>query len=387
MSGITSTGFETKDLATVLQELETAERGLIRSDFVSTSTSVGGILNGIFGSKVAELWAVGQAAYASLDPGTATDQQLENIGALRGVSRQAATASTVIQSFVGTPATVIPAGSIVSDPATPSKKFTLDAEVILDGGGLGSESMTCTELGPTVANAGTLTNIDTPIAGWTSTTNAGDADTGRNVETDAAYRLRQEQSLAASGQGSRPSLLSALRNLSAVTSASVFTNTTAVTVDGAPPHTVEAIVEGGDDQAIFDLLNDRVALGLSTYGNTVGTSEDTEGNVYAMMFSRPDVVEIKLNITLKKLPASYIGDAEVKQELADLVNALLPGKTSVTSKLEGFCVDLGGVTDTTLFQQARLADSFGTANVTMGKREVAHLNVGNITLVSTNADP
>lgn len=384
MSGVTPTGFEIKDLATILQELQDAQRADIRPDYSSDSTSVGGILNGIYGSKVAELWQVAQAVYASMDRGQATDRSLDVIGALQGLQRQDATASTVLQSFVGVATTVIPAGSIVSDPTNTDRKFTLDDDVTLDGSGLGEGQVTATVTGKVVANAGTLTKIDTPISGWTSTTNELDADIGRELEKNPAYRLRQENAFALAGFGSRPSLLSALLNLSGVTSASVYTNTTAVTVDGAPPHTVEAIVEGGEDQAIFDLLFGRVGLGLSTYGNTTGASEDTEGNSYVMMFSRPEEVDIKMNVTLKKLASQYLGDAAWKQELADLVNALLPGRTVVLSKLEGLGVDLAGVTDVTLLQIARVGDAFGVVNLAMDKREVARLEVGNITLVSSN---
>lgn len=106
-----------------------------------------------------------------------------------------------------------------------------------------------------------------------------------------------------------------------MTAAHVFHNDTDVTdSDGVPPHTVEALVQGGADQDIIDLLGEEVVSGINTYGSgagaTTGTHVDSEGVSETVNFTRPGLITIYVDVTLTKDPATYGGDAAVKAAIA-----------------------------------------------------------------------
>lgn len=79
--------------------------------------------------------------------------------------------------------------------------------------------------GPIPVPANTLTQIVTPLAGWTSLTNSEEGTLGRFVETDAALRLRRLQSLKLLGRGTVEAIRAQLLAAGA-TSALVFENRT-----------------------------------------------------------------------------------------------------------------------------------------------------------------
>lgn len=81
------------------------------------------------------------------------------------------------------------------------------------------------ENGPIPVPVGTLTDIVTPLAGWSTLTNSVEGSLGRNVETDAQLRLRRLQSLRLPGRGTVEAIRAQLLAAGA-TSALVFENQT-----------------------------------------------------------------------------------------------------------------------------------------------------------------
>ena len=81
--------------------------------------------------------------------------------------------------------------------------------------------------GPVAAPAGTLTEILTPVAGWTSLTNFSAGVTGRNQETDAELRIRRFNSLRILGAGTVEAIRARLlQEVPGVTSVLIFENIT-----------------------------------------------------------------------------------------------------------------------------------------------------------------
>ena len=88
----------------------------------------------------------------------------------------------------------------------------------------GIGSATCTINGPIPAPAGTLTVIDTPVAGWSSVTNPLDAIPGRNLETDTEAMTRRELLLSSQGNGPLQSIVQKVLLLPNVEQAIGFEN-------------------------------------------------------------------------------------------------------------------------------------------------------------------
>lgn len=172
--------------------------------------------------------------------------------------------------------------------------------------------------GPTVADAKTLTTIQTPITGLTATKNLDDATVGRLVELDADYRLRQVDDLQQDSAATLEAIRIALKKVTDVTDAIVYENT-AITTDGngVPGKSIHAYVDGGVNQDIFNALWAAVGGGIQTYGSVTGTVVDSQGFNQTVSFDRPTDKPVYTIVTITKNSAYPTnGDALV-------VNALL----------------------------------------------------------------
>lgn len=227
-----------------------------------------------------------------------------------------------------------PAMIVSSNTLTASMVAVVTAVTVLQSGqNQGEVNLTATATGPVLANAGTLTVIVTPVSGLSSTQNVTDASVGRNVETDNEYRARQAETLQVAGAGTADAIRSRLLALTGVTAAIIFENDTDIPdPDGRPPKSFEAVVQGGDDQEIIDLLWSVKPAGIETVGSTSGTALDTMGQSHVVKFSRPTAVPIYVKITITKRPEFPAnGVAAATQDVVDAGNALGIGRDVVVN--------------------------------------------------------
>jgi hypothetical protein len=207
----------------------------------------------------------------------------------------AAEYSTVTLELAGTPATVIPAGhSVVIEGE--STTWTLDAEVIIGGGGTIDGEFTYSETGPKLVAAGTDWEITTPVVGWDTADNADDGIPGRDAETDAEYRQRYIDSL-------RDPIVSAVRQVSGVTSCSIIEH-----ASGSPDaywgetHWFEVLVVGGDDEAIATAIQASRPPGIATMGteSVILTDATYAAGTVTIKFSRPTLIPCYATVAVTK---------------------------------------------------------------------------------------
>ena len=201
--GVTATGFVSKTTVTVLADLQAAAKSELGAELNTEADSLMGILLGIFADELGELWEVASGIYASRNPDSATGVPLDNVCAITGTVRSAATKSTAVVTVTATGAvSTVPAGTfVVSVDGNPDARFVNVEDIAFGGAGSTDYDFEAETAGVVVANSGTLTVIETPVSGISSTTNAADATTGTDVETDVALRLRRETELDAIGSG------------------------------------------------------------------------------------------------------------------------------------------------------------------------------------------
>ena len=199
----------------------------------------------------------------------------------------------------------------------------------------GTASLSCLVTGPVVANARSLSVINTPVSGLTRTFNPADAVTGRNIESDPELRIRRQQIIQLSEAGPVEAILAALLKLNQDTTKTALENVIVfenieLTTDfrGMPGKSVQAIVyqAGGTttrDQEIVDTLWASKAGGIETYGNVSMTAVDKMGFNHTIKFSRPVEVPIYLilDLTVNSLYPTD-GDDQVKTLMAAWGNAL-----------------------------------------------------------------
>jgi uncharacterized phage protein gp47/JayE len=117
MSGLSSTGFDTKRLEDIEDEIIVA----VEAAFGPINQNDEGVLRqfiGIVSEREALLWELMQALYGAYYPSAAEAVSLDNVAELAGIERIAAAKSTAIIGAEGTAATVIPAGTQFSASAT-----------------------------------------------------------------------------------------------------------------------------------------------------------------------------------------------------------------------------------------------------------------------------
>lgn len=276
-----------------------------------------------------------QQAYNSKDPNKASGVDLDVIASLTGTSRSEGTASTVtgfVLSGVASPLTTVPAGTIFESVTTGSR-WTLDQQWTLDSSGQAVVDITCTVVGPTEADAGTITRIITTVPGLTSCNNPSPATPGTEIESDSSLRVKRATAVGRPGNNQIDSMLGELYAVNGVRRVKVYENDTNTTdSNGLPPHSIAPIIDGGADadvaMAIYIKKNPGVALYQA--GNPISvdvTSPTYPDNVKTIKFSRPVYVDMVIAVTIKNdgsLPSNtqdLIRDAFIEFAAGGLVPA------------------------------------------------------------------
>lgn len=167
MAGVETTGFNRKLLSQLLAEIEAAEKAAIRPDLNTLPSTVLGQLNGIYADKLREAWEVLDAVYQAQYPDTASGLSLDAVSAITGALRLPATQSAVNISVNLDAVTTLPAGNVVSNPATGDRFESIND--ITNPGGSPAEvvgAFRSEEFGPIAGVALALRKIETPLAGW-----------------------------------------------------------------------------------------------------------------------------------------------------------------------------------------------------------------------------
>lgn len=390
--GIDSTGFTPKPLATIKADLEDGFRGVFGAAITVIAQSVFGQLIGIMSERYADLWQLGLAIYSGAFRESATGIQLDNVGALTGTPRRQASYTKVNLTLTGTPGTIIAAGRIVSIPLTGAKFTNLSGGTIGGGGTLALE-FRAVETGPVTAYAGTVTVIDTPQSGWASVTNAADHfSLGAAVETDAAYRLRQELEIRGQGLSTLAAIRSALAAVANVTDVYLFENTTDTTdANGLPPHSFESVVANGTDAAVAQAILDTKPVGIATHGTTTQSATDANGFSVPVKFSRPVLLSVWIKATITVDAALFPTNGSDLIEAAIVaygdLNYHVGSEVRSSAFLPAIFAACPGVLESTLPLIGLSDPPTLSTTITVNNRQLADLDTGRITLTIVPTNP
>ncbi len=435
--GVTEAGFAPKTLQVIKAELEDAFRAQFGAGINVEPSSVFGQIIGIFAEREAMLWEMAEDVYDAGDPDKATGEAQDAIGALTGAERLAATKSTVAGIATGDAGTVLPAGRVVSVDGS-GARFQVSAATLAaatawagatayalgaiatnggkiyrcstagtsaasggptgtgsaitdntvtwaylgDGAAYASVECEAEEYGPVPAYAGTLTKIETPVSGWASFYNPADADVGRDIETHADYRVRREALLREQGNAALDAIRADVLAVEGVESCTVFENDTASTVDGMDPHSIEVLVQGGDDAAIAKAIWESCGGGIKTCGSTTVSHTDSEGVAREVKISRPTEVAIYVKVNGTKDSDAYPanGDDQIKAAIVAKGAALQLGDDVISSALYPAAFGVSGVVDVTSIQIGKVTPPVSAATVVIGARERAVFDTARVTV-------
>ncbi|HBT3058867.1 TPA: hypothetical protein MBE94_002005 [Klebsiella pneumoniae] len=385
---VTAEGISAPDYQTILDTITGYFQQIYGSDAYLDPDSKDGQMVALVALAIHDANNTAISVYRSFSPATALGDALTSNVKINGITRRAATNSTVDLLLTGTVGTTITNGSVRD---TNSVVWNLPATVVIGSDGTVVATATCANSGAVAAVAGSVNGINTPTRGWASVTNPLAATVGVAAETDAELRVRQSQSVALASLTPFDAVDGAIANVEGVTRHKLFENDTETTdSNGLPPHSISAIVEGGDATEIANTIRSVKGQGVSTYGTTAVIVTDKYGNPYIIRFSRPVDVPIYVSITLKALTgySSEVGD-EIKTAVAAYINSLAIGDSVLLSRVYS-PANLGVVSggnaryyDIMELLIGRSADDVAAANLVVAYDESASCSVDNIALVVT----
>lgn len=455
MAGLDATGFTVKTQTEIRDEINEDVKTAFGQSVGVSDDDILGRLIAIFAEREANLWELAEGINTSTDPDSATGAQQDSVCAITGTIREAAKNSTVNLTLTGTAATVVTTGSQASVTGTGEKFTTLaDATLVLltawaattayvvddrrsnggnvylcivagtsgaapgptsEGASISDGTVTwrflgnglsavdvaaaAANTGATVGASGDIITIETPISGWDSVMNILDAVIGSAIEPDETLRARREEELAAPGTAPIDALRVDLLAVTGVTTVKLFVNNTdTVDADGVPPHAVEAMIQGGANQDIWDQLLASVAAGILTHGDVSGTAVDSEANDHTMKFSRPTEIDIHVDITLTFDVTLYPTDGDDQVEAAIVAINYATGKDVVSSQIKGAIVEVrdstgaivsgvAGVNDVSLAEIGLSPPPTVETTIVITSRQLAVHDTARITVDSSAATP
>jgi uncharacterized phage protein gp47/JayE len=391
MSGVDATGFTPKSLEEILEDIESEQLANIAADLDISPDQPIGQINGIFAKKLAELWEALATCYGGFNRGAAEGVLLDAIGLLTGTPRLDATKSQVNATVNLNASTTLPVGSIANVTDQPTNRWLLRTAVTSTTAGNYAAIFDAEVTGPQVANSGTLEQITVPVIGWNSVTNAEDADLGTNIESDAAYRIRQQEELSAPGACTVDAIRADVLQVDGVIECKVFENTSLVTDgDGLPGKSFEVVLYDGsvpdaDDDEVAQAIWDSKPSGIEAYGSSSGTAVDSEGVEHTVEFSRATGVNVYLFYTLDVDPLKYPVDGDDQVEAAAIAKgatALGMGDDVIALVFRAQALSVAGVNDVTAFTLGTAPSPVGTANLSITSRQIALLDTSRISVVS-----
>ena len=387
--GLTKNGFHRPSYVDLLNNLEYKARELFGDGINLTVRSPLGLFLRILAWMWNILFSCLEDVYNSRFVDTATGNSLYNLGKNIGMQVLPEGKATGYLTVSGEPGTQIPAGFLVGTYG--GLQYTVVNPAVISEDGTATGIIQAVRTGPEYNTpADTIKNIVNPFAvpGITAVTNQSAVIGGREKETDAQFRQRYYDSIDYSGGVNADAIRAALLNdADGVTNVYVYENDSDETdsVYGLSPHSIEAVVCGGLDEEIAEVIYSKRPAGIRTEGNKAVSVMTASGQEMKIRFSRPDLKRVWVRIKNLTTEYGYPGDDAVKKALtafigdsslnglsigADVIYIMLPG--AVTASVPGIR-DF----DLTISQDGI---TYGNENISVGYREKAMTEESAVTI-------
>lgn len=257
-----------------------------------------------------------------------------------------------------------------------------------------TQSYAAVDTGVIACPTGTLDTIENAVSGFASITNFQDGVLGRDAETDKELRTRRLKILSLAGKSTRAAILAKLLSgeIDGITEAFVYENITDVTdINGRLPHSVECVVEGGDEIEIATAIHNTRGAGIQTYGNVnsfAGVAiTDSEGFPQTVHFSRPvpkyaHILATYVLYNEEIFPSD--GEAQIKAAILAFGLQSIIGKDFLYQRFIGPVLSIVGVGSVTIGIAVTAAPldppTFVSANIAIGESEVLVFDTSRITV-------
>lgn len=265
-----------------------------------------------------------------INPDIASGIFLDAIWSLTNGQRRAATSTVVTATITGVAGTLIPEGSVAE--TTNGDRFVSVSDITIPSGGSVDVEFQSEEKGAIPCVAGTLINIaDGGVLGWETIANDASGILGLSTQSDAEAREDRKLTLAVGAKALPFAITSGLYAINDVQSLQFrenFSSTTEV-IDGVTmqPHSIYVCIDGGTDEEIANALYAYKTIGAG-YNN--GASADPKevtiaapdsGQLYTIKFDRPDLINIKIKVSVKAAPSATDQTQNIKDAILNYANS------------------------------------------------------------------
>lgn len=174
------------------------------------------------------------------------------------------------------------------------------------------ETFVTMEYGRITIPDGLVTVLIDSVTGFTAVNNGLTPTLGNDDESDIELRNDYRKKNGINSNRMISSIVAAILNeVDNVESCCGYENNTNSTDEyGLPPHSIEIIVDGGDTRKIAEVILEKKAGGIQTYGSTTVDVPDNYGRTIPISFNRPSYqyvwLKIELTADTSMLPANYV---------------------------------------------------------------------------------
>lgn len=330
-NSLDSTGLTLATATELQNNMTTALQTIYGADIVLTSDSPDGQWMNIIIQAILDVQDLIMNVYTGFDPDNAIGVTLDQRVAINGIQRQAGT-FTITQITVVTSASVNLYGMdqtaqqiyTVSDNA--GNLFELVTTVLGLGSGTHSLTFQAVTPGAVVTTPNTITTQIVIVLGVTSVNNPSTYTTlGVNEESDAALKIRRQQSVSLASQGYFASLFAALENTPGVTSTFIYENfTNSTATNGVPGHYIWVILGGsGDPLAIATAIYEKRNAGVGMYGTQSYNITQVDGSIFTVNWD--DVTTQNIFVVFSVSPLNVTTASNVQAIRTGLPISVVPG--------------------------------------------------------------
>ncbi|NUE95374.1 baseplate J/gp47 family protein [Gilliamella sp. ESL0232] len=318
MLQITDKGVEIDDLYTIQNRLVSAFKSIYGENVNLDSDTPDGQLLGLFSQELANIHQAVSFIVQMLDPYQATGHWLEQRAMYAGITRITASYSYIDEViFTGSPKTTIPNNSIYIDKN--KNKWVTTEPIMLNDLGSARVKFRSLELGNYTVNALDEFTASTIIIGVDKVTANTKSYGGVDEETDAQLLKRFMLSHSINNYDDRRGIQSALMNITGVTKCVVYENyTNKKDEKGVPAHSFNAVILGGADEKIAEVITKKKIGGCGLFGE-IETSyllDDIPRRVY---FDRPKKIDVNVSMVIGRYKSfNDINTEQIKTNLKSL---------------------------------------------------------------------
>ena len=184
-------------------------------------------------------------------------------------------------------------------------------------------------------------------------------------ESDASVRGRMSSAIASRGIFTFDALAATLREISGVSHFLIRVNDEDSTVDGIPAHTLAVLVQGGNANKIAEAIWNKKPPGIGTDGTLSRTVTDEKGQEHTVKFSRPGILTVHYNITIKTYDGFNLDAVQplLRAALMDLMNNRFEiGQELIVPQVYGLLYQAAGeYASTFAIADIVVSGTFGTA--------------------------